>query len=101
MAAANAAAEEPVRYMLCQGENGEPILEGELGAGTLRTLLTVEKPAEPPAREADYVLRFPDADGRWLLWVEDGTLLVREDGTFNAGWTVGAEEFRQMFGLGE
>ena len=101
MAAANAAAEEPVRDMLCRGENGEPILEGELGAGALRTLLTVEKPAEAPDREPDYVLLLPVTEDRWLLWVENGVLLVREDGTSDAGWTVGAEEFRQMFGLGE
>ena len=101
MAAANAAAEEPIRYVLCRGENGEPILEGALDPGTLRALLAADKPAEAPDREPDFVLLLPDTDERWLLWEEDGSMLVRENGTSDAGWTVGAEEFRLMFGLGE
>ncbi|MBQ3277009.1 MAG: zf-HC2 domain-containing protein [Oscillospiraceae bacterium] len=99
----NAAAktEGGCRYILCRGANGEPLSEGTADADALRALLAADKPAEIPDRAADYILTLPDTGENWLLWEEDGGMIIREDGADGAGRTVSAEVFRATLGVAE
>lgn len=89
-------------FCLYAGEDTEAVpLLASGDEDLLALLLTVDKPAQPPDREADYTLVYMGEDGTGQtarLWEDRGALIL--DGETGTGWSVSAARLREILQTG-
>ena len=101
MEAASAPAPESraaAEWKLYAGEDlqSEPLLTGD--DGDIQMILAPETPCAAPERTADYTVTILEPQEEiWLLWIEDGELIVKNDTrTEAAGTSAGRERLEEL-----
>lgn len=85
-------------WKLYAGEDlqAEPLLTG--ADGDIQKILSPETPCAAPERTADYTVTILEPQEEiWLLWIEDGELIVKNDTrTESAGTSAGRERLEEL-----
>ncbi len=90
-------AETAVTYKIYAGEDlqADPLISGS--NREMEKILITDQPCPAPERTADYTVTVLKPEEQiWLLWIEDGGLIIKDTRTETAGYSAAAEEFDKL-----